>query len=387
MDKFLRGEVYMFGLFTLGVISYMLKTHDRSQRARLLTLNIRSIMVMFIADFLWMLVSGGKSPVLLGKVLNAVYFMAFGVVAFLWLYFTLTSLGMPLKGKRHYYAAVPAIVLMVIAFTTIWTGWIFNITDANEYIRGPLHFIQPVICFGYFFASAVCIVRMSFKANTFEEKTNIAVLLTYAVLPAIGGALELPFQGVPLMCPFSALAALWVYINRSQQLITRDAGTGMNNRYQLFRYLDGQILRRKRGESKANLWVMMLDINNFKTINDTYGHIEGDNALNLVGEALKGVCGRNNCFGARFGGDEFVLVAEADSVERARHIRDDVDSSIRSIHTDAGYSVSASIGIASWTSDCSNATELVDRVDGLLYEQKRLHKAAVQHANEAGYER
>ena len=87
----------------------------------------------------------------------------------------------------------------------------------------------------------------------------------------------------------------------------------LNNRRQLERYC-GQ---------RGNLYldnrrtvVVMMDINKFKTINDTYGHAEGDKALIAVSDALKKVVNRHSMpsFLCRYGGDEFILIAHPQSI-------------------------------------------------------------------------
>ena len=78
--------------------------------------------------------------------------------------------------------------------------------------------------------------------------------------------------------------------------------TGVNNRSQFFRYasdvINGNTFVRSE---KARL--ILIDLNDFKDINDTYGHIAGDNALRALGRALKTVARQYNCFVARYGGD------------------------------------------------------------------------------------
>ncbi len=85
------------------------------------------------------------------------------------------------------------------------------------------------------------------------------------------------------------------------------------------------------------LWLMLLDIDAFKSINDTYGHIEGDTALKKTAHVLQAVCNQHNCFLARYGGDEFVLAAiTADPgfmEQLEQHIADSLPGAAASLYT------------------------------------------------------
>ena len=67
-----------------------------------------------------------------------------------------------------------------------------------------------------------------------------------------------------------------------------------------------------------------MDVDKFKQINDTYGHLEGDAAISLVGKTLKSIAGESNSFVARIGGDEFVMVVHSDSESYVNKIIDSV---------------------------------------------------------------
>ncbi|MDO4493613.1 MAG: diguanylate cyclase [Clostridia bacterium] len=372
MELFLKCEVYLISITILVFIALMQYRHDRSLRAKLLTSNIAAMVLMFTADLIGVIAEAttGCSPWVV-RIMNGIYFSAFGAVGWLWYLFSFVSVGGQLTKKRTILSAFPAFVLMILGTASCVTGWLFTVSAENMYARGPLYFMQPLICYGY------CVIALARnfsalrKADTYEKKDTATILLTYVLLPAIGGAAEILLPGRPFLPPCTAIASIWVYVNGTQQLITRDPGTGMNNRYQLFRYLDGQIIRRKRGETKTGLWVLMLDIDNFKIINDSFGHMEGDHALELIGNALKSVCGRHNCFGARFGGDEFVLVLETDNPAAAMRLEWDVQESLAATRPEEGYAIGASTGLTEWTAEHANATELMRSVDAMLYARKR----------------
>ena len=92
-----------------------------------------------------------------------------------------------------------------------------------------------------------------------------------------------------------------------QSLISVDDLTHLNNRGQINRYLE-----QLRYSEDSKVYIMMLDINRFKGINDTYGHAEGDRALIIASEVLRRTCEqiKSQVFLGRYGGDEFTIVLQ-----------------------------------------------------------------------------
>ena len=122
-----------------------------------------------------------------------------------------------------------------------------------------------------------------------------------------GGLLQLLFLKSPVFCFGSTLMLLWFYIQHMQTLISVDELTRLNSRGQINRYM-AQV----RYRENVTVSVMMLDVDRFKQINDTYGHAEGDRALMIVSEAIKSTCGKikTPIFIGRYGGDEFTLIVQ-----------------------------------------------------------------------------
>jgi diguanylate cyclase (GGDEF)-like protein len=124
----------------------------------------------------------------------------------------------------------------------------------------------------------------------------------------------------------------------------------------------------------------MSDIDDFKRINDTYGHPTGDAALKAIAGVIRQI-GRSVNFPARYGGDEFsVLLPETDKkaallvAERFRNATTGL-----TLQTPEGHeaSISVSIGVASFPEDASDAESLIRAADAALYQAKRLGKNRV----------
>ena len=149
-----------------------------------------------------------------------------------------------------------------------------------------------------------------------------------------------------------------------------DTLTGLSNRALFMDRLEHALTRRERnGESLA---VLFLDLDNFKEINDSLGHMAGDELLARVADSLKTVL-RASDTPARFGGDEFaILVEETADREDTLRVVDRVESVFKSRFKVGGreVTISASIGVAVTASRDISAEELVGRADVAMYRAK-----------------
>ena len=108
----------------------------------------------------------------------------------------------------------------------------------------------------------------------------------------------------------------------------------------------------KSPDPGLSLFLLIIDVDKFKSINDTYGHVEGDNALVLIADAIKGACQgpRNRFFVSRYGGDEFVVIAEMGYRAEATWLAEQIRSNVRKIGLEHNlpYALAVSVGIAQY---------------------------------------
>lgn len=159
---------------------------------------------------------------------------------------------------------------------------------------------------------------------------------------------------------------------RQSWLASHDALTGLNNRRGLDAFFTHAVLRTQRNNTL--LAVMIIDLDDFKPVNDTYGHEAGDLLLIKVAQALQAAI-RGTDFLVRLGGDEFVLLLEG------LHSRDDLQPILSSICKlveapvllggDASVSVSCSAGLTLYPEDASPPDRLLRHADEALYVAKR----------------
>ncbi|OSM08451.1 GGDEF domain-containing protein [Magnetofaba australis] len=154
-----------------------------------------------------------------------------------------------------------------------------------------------------------------------------------------------------------------------------DALTGLANRRKFDQAFDVELARAKRYEHPFSL--LMLDLNRFKPINDTYGHDAGDAILAGLGESLRTHLRQNDLI-ARVGGDEFAMLLPETGAEGARLMADKVVEMIE--QTSVNYqgktlSVGASVGVASYPEDGDGMQALQIAADQAMYADKARRKA------------
>ena len=165
-----------------------------------------------------------------------------------------------------------------------------------------------------------------------------------------------------------------------EQLSLTDPLTGLLNRRYLEERIAEEIVRSKR--HRFSLSLMMLDVDNFKSYNDQYGHPAGDSALKTVAEILKETL-RGADVAARYGGEEFAILLPQTSAEEAAQIGERIRKKIERTEF-SERRVTASIGIASASSDVDTPRDLISAADVALYAAKDQGRNNVQIFNAWG---
>ena len=172
----------------------------------------------------------------------------------------------------------------------------------------------------------------------------------------------------------------------TRRLAELDGVTGVYNHRHFRTLLDQEVERARRGERSVAL--VMIDIDDFKRFNDTYGHQAGDEVLRHVAQTVARVLRRSDTV-ARYGGEEFVVLlvdaATPEAVPVAETIRAEVEKTSLTI---SGMlrplQVTVSLGVASFPADAINGPDLVAAADRGLYQAKRTGKNRACHAPSSG---
>jgi diguanylate cyclase (GGDEF)-like protein/PAS domain S-box-containing protein len=152
------------------------------------------------------------------------------------------------------------------------------------------------------------------------------------------------------------------------QLSLTDPLTGLANRRKLLEIMQAEITQATRYELPLSL--IMLDLDNLKGINDTFGHAAGDEALRIVAQVLK-LTSRQADLPARLGGDEFVLLLPHTPLTGAKQLSQTLKEAITSLKISQGMSIGVSLGTACFDPERDRQGEdLIARADQALYRAK-----------------
>jgi diguanylate cyclase (GGDEF)-like protein len=169
-------------------------------------------------------------------------------------------------------------------------------------------------------------------------------------------------------------ARLMDYSRELEQLATTDSLTGLFNRSQFLKMAELEFERAQR--FKHPLAMLMFDVDNFKMVNDTYGHRAGDQVLKTVaGRCLEQLRGIDII--SRFGGDEFMVLLPETNIEGAKTVAGRLSRCITNlpVYTDQGkMDITISLGIALLSEDCPDLATLLLRADEALYAAKKAGK-------------
>ncbi|WP_295084405.1 GGDEF domain-containing protein [Ruminococcus sp.] len=165
----------------------------------------------------------------------------------------------------------------------------------------------------------------------------------------------------------------YAFLEIQNSEIYSDALTGFNNRRRMEIFLQDMI----HNSSPENPFAIhMIDVNDFKQVNDKFGHIVGDRTLQLVADALHNVSDRLHGFCARYGGDEFVLIVKDES-DIQEKIQKEVNN-LREKCADLIPTISVCTGSAVCSSGAVTATQLIAQADEKLYIQKEKYHGRIK---------
>lgn len=253
----------------------------------------------------------------------------------------------------------------IIVIISIFFDWFYYIDENNIYHRGPYFVIHALIPVIMIFISIYLLV----KYRTEIEKRNYMALALFAVPPLFGILLQVLFYGISIVLNSMVLSLLIAYLYIQNQSISIDHLTGLYNRKRCELFLREKIntITKKRKFS-----AIMLDINDFKRINDTLGHDIGDKALIVTGELLKKSI-RTNDFVSRFGGDEFVLVLDIDNEKELESAINRINDMVNKYNKKGLYpfTLSFSMGYAVYDfKSIIGYEEFLKKIDELMYKAK-----------------
>ncbi len=270
------------------------------------------------------------------------------------------------RGAFELFAAINAFFVTISSMFNL--KWFFYFEN-GLYYRGEFFLIRALTLM--VFIVLVLLYAIIFRKDLMSEYKNaILILPLFAVTGALAQVfvanIETTYAGISLGC----LVIFFFFQSKDKNI---DYLTGVLNRRGLDIKMDEMIKNSQTADK--NFTAIMMDLDNFKSINDTFGHEEGDKAIKIAAEILVDYFGKNASIG-RFGGDEFCVITDNEStsemevlIEKSRiklaHIRDKRGWD-KSVDISCGYKV------YEYGSGLSRE-EFSANIDELMYIQKQQH--------------
>jgi diguanylate cyclase (GGDEF)-like protein len=304
------------------------------------------------------------------------YYILNPLICLMWLMYTDFKINESKNGllKRVRYYSIPFAVNSILSVISLYSGWLYVIDANNNYMRGPYFWIMAFIALFYLVLSFGMSLRDVID-NGWEENKNVNIhLVIFPLVIIMASIIQIMFFGVSIIWISTMIAFASIFINIQNVEISTDHLTGLYNR----RRLDEHFHRRlKLCKQDHLLFAIMMDLDDFKKINDEYGHAEGDNALIVMSELLRQVCKGSDDFIARMGGDEFVVLGERTRVEDILQLMSEI-STIASEYSESrnlGYLLQPSMGYSVYKKD-DTVNSFFATADQAMYLNKHKRKLA-----------
>lgn len=256
--------------------------------------------------------------------------------------------------KKYRWLWIPIIIEFILLLSTPFTHWVFYFDQNNIFHRNFLGYLPHFL--GLFYVAVL--ITLAKRMNTFIDKTELLTLFYMVGIIVLSTILETTLVLKFLFPTTMTIACIIYYIYLYVQIYKKDALTGLLNRRNF--YIDSKKM------SNSSFFVISIDLNGLKTINDTKGHAEGDIAINTVAHTISAYS-KKNFRAYRVGGDEFMtLCFEKNETKINQYVQE-----IRAKLAETEYS--ASFGIAQYHPG-DNFDKVCYNADAKMYEDKKKHK-------------
>lgn len=335
---------------------------------------IMAFILYFISDACWAAILSDQFPKVRFFVVlfNYTNYVLLGMMAYGTFMFIAATEKMPFRKsllKRHvvFFPIFISTLFITVAYIIDPLFWINENNELND-LYFPLMIFVPSC---YLMAGFILSLKYALRSEIKEEKRQFLLIGIVPFSVGAFGMIQVFALNAPTFCFGCTIMWLWFYIQNMQSLISVDDLTHLNNRGQINRFIE-QI----RYSEDSRVVIMMLDINRFKGINDTYGHAEGDRALVITAEALRQTCEQLHTptFLGRYGGDEFLIIIQpSEGEEGPEQVVGMIRKNLleKQQENQLPYDLEFSIGYDELQDKDDNIHDCMKRADAKLYMDKR----------------
>ena len=285
-----------------------------------------------------------------------------------------------LRIRRWVVYMIPTNLATIMLIYNLFTGKVYTIGEDNIYTRGELYWLSFTIQYIPYLLVIIRALVYDLGVKTLRRKRMRNGILWLGFLTLIFGTLQALSDGkLALHCLGMTTGIFIMFVRFQDEQITNDTLTTLHNRYALDNHVIDKMKEYATGMKRNNrLYYLMMDVDDFKSINDRFGHNEGDDVLRSIAFRLKkvGLKYKADLFLARYAGDEFCAIFESPSKERVDELVRDIKTEVSSLSEEMNHSISISVGYTVYAGKGMSMEMLYDLADKALYIDKYGVKAA-----------
>lgn len=268
--------------------------------------------------------------------------------------------------KIYPFVAIPAVIMIIAIFINLFTPVFYSISADNCFSRTKLAFIPYLVSFFYLIYGVV--VTLVHRKDVHRYMFFPAVVFTIPIF--FFSILQYKFYGVSLIWLGVSLGVTNVYMNMRNETSYVDALSGLYNRHYFNKYVIANLRQTKGGRRLAGI---MLDLDQFKEVNDTLGHQTGDDAIHEAGKMLIRLMNKRNVRAFRYAGDEFVILFRVENEEEINEYIDVIREKENEFNNSSGkpYKLLFSMGYTISYGAEDSYNKFLKRLDTQMYIDKK----------------
>lgn len=365
----LEISIFEFIVMTIVLYNQIMYIPQNSKYKRVVVELSTSLSLMIFGNGVLSCVNGTNffGSYYINYVFTVIYFLLNGLVPLLWFKYMYIFYDTSPKKSISQITAIPYLLYLIIIFINCFTDILFSINSNNQYQREDGFWLIVILNMTYILASVVVIILAITRNRGFRSEGKH--ILLGMLLVALGIVLQLYFWEDSFILLTFLLFMLIVFLRFQNLEMLVDPLTGLGNRRRMQLYID-KLSRKRKGEFSA----IVFDIDDFKDINDLYGHIYGDRVLIVISKILEKSAGNKKITCIRYGGDEFIVITPKEEVNEFIAKFKKLLSEFND-HKEFPSKIDVSIGVSEFTVNSEiNMEYIINTADKLMYEKKKLKK-------------
>jgi diguanylate cyclase (GGDEF)-like protein len=329
--------------------------------------------IFILLDTIILLLNGNDSLVasIILHTSVGVYFVLPPMFGLLWLFYVDITIFNDRK-RLYKISIVPSIIFFInlgLVLASYFSGLIFNINESNIFTLGSYYYIVVIPPFLNLMLANYDILKNKERIR----KKELAPLLLFSIPPIVAALILVMIKDINLVLSSLVISNLLIYIYIQSRITSTDFLTGLFNRREYESIIkDLSFTKQKR----LTVSGIMVDINDFKNINDQYGHRVGDEILVHVSKLLRSTI-RSQDYIFRIGGDEFVIVIISDKKDVINEIMNRIEHVVHEFNKQSSYDFSISLSLGKGIYDEHTYVDLpsfFEHLDLMMYDDKKYFK-------------